>query len=139
MARLTSIEAYRSIQSTDWINQQYKDIYAFMYDHGPLSSGEVYVGMGKQGAVQGVNQTRARITEMRDMDMLIEVGKKRCSVTERMVISWDVSGKPAVKKKKRLTNEDKIRRLKKAYRLLIKYAPQDIKIKARAILEGKND
>lgn len=108
MARLTSIKAYHEVLDSGWIAESHKELYAHLYEHGPLTSAEVFAQVYKGDKKMALTQSRARFTELRDAGLFYEKGKRKCSVTGRTVILWDVTDKfPA---KKRLT---KIQKLKK--------------------------
>ena len=38
-----------------------------------------------------ISQSRARFTELRELGVIYEVGVKKCSITNRNVIEWDLT------------------------------------------------
>lgn len=143
MTRQTSIEAYHYVKDSGYISMRHREVYLALYKFGPLTGNETIKKMMEQQSyvkkTKLTTVTSARFTELRDMGAIYEVGKRRCSLSNRTCILWDVTKDLPVKPEKKLSNAVKIMRLKKAYKLLIRYAATDIKVQARAILEGKNE
>lgn len=98
MARLTSIEAYRYILECGWIGESQRRIYQYLYENGAHTSGEVFFALHKGNKQKALTQTRARFTELRDMGAIAEKGTRKCEVSGRRAILWDVTGRIPVKK-----------------------------------------
>jgi len=99
MARQTSVEAYRAVRDCGWIAKTQKQIYEVVYESGPMTSGECFWEMHGGKPQRAISQSRARFTELREMGLLAEVGKRECAVTGRRVILWDVTTKAPVKRR----------------------------------------
>lgn len=91
MTRQTSIDAFRQIQESGVLGKYQFMIYNALFEAGPLTSMEVTVQCGRSG--NDVRSISPRMAELRDMGLIIEVGKKQCSITGRTVLAWDVTSK----------------------------------------------
>jgi len=98
MIRQTSIEAYNFIKENGSLGVKRWEVYDVLFKHGPLSASEIYNILKKQNEHKFVSKislpnwnTRARLTELREMGVAIERGIKVCSVSGRNVILWDVT------------------------------------------------
>jgi len=113
--RDTSREAYECIKAEGLLNQLQWSVYAYLYRHGPMTSGEAHNGMYPQhGIVQKVpSQVRARFTELRNMGVFKEVGERACKVTGLKCILWDVT--PDLPKE---PSDTGAKRIRKALRVL---------------------
>lgn len=108
MTRQTSVSAYNDIIDSGWVKAQHKAIYQYMYTFGPRTSGECFYEMNAGNPTKALTQSRARFTELRGMGMLREVGKRKCAITGRVVILWDVTDNKPKKLKKGLTLQKKL-------------------------------
>ena len=92
-ARETSIEAYEKILKEGLISPRRWEVYATVYNNGPMTSGEAFFIINKTKTSTNLilSQSRARFTELRDMGLLKELGTKNCSITKNKVILWDVT------------------------------------------------
>lgn len=100
MNRKTSIDVYRKIRDSGILSERRWEAYAIVYRHGPLTSNEVFEYSKLKGVPGYRHNTNARMTELRDMGAVEEIGTKCCSVTGEVVILWDVTDKFPVKLKK---------------------------------------
>ncbi len=89
--RITSIEVYKYLEENDILSDKRWDVYRTVYKHGPMTSAEAFAKMTQGTAVKSITQSRARFTELREMGLFQEVGKKICSITGHEVILWDVT------------------------------------------------
>ncbi len=88
--RSTSSEALRAVTESGFIAASQKEVYGCLFERGPLSSREVDVALGKSGHWK-------RLSELAAMGIVGEAGSKKCPVTGRRVILWDVTDRLPVK------------------------------------------
>ena len=84
--RATSLEAYKDIVNSGVLGKRQVEAYEVLYDHGPLTAGELVDESGVSGLWK-------RLSELRDMGIIEEVGKRKCRITGAVCIEWDVNGK----------------------------------------------
>lgn len=93
MIRQTSIDIYHQIQNDGLLSKRRWQVYDILYQHGPLTGGEVASYMKSIHGVRGFSESvRNRLTELREMGAAREVGETSCPVTGNQVILWDVTG-----------------------------------------------
>jgi hypothetical protein len=95
MIRATSIRAYNEIRDSGLLNRSRWRVYDVLFHHGPLTGGEIgsYMPGFRQATSTADRNIHARLTEMRDRDCIYEAGEKKCDITGKYVILWDVNGK----------------------------------------------
>lgn len=93
MVRQTSIAVYRKIEASSLLSRRRWEVYKWLFYHGPATGAQVVLGTGGTGGVSGqvISQNRARLTEMRDMGAVREMGLVKCPVTGNEVLLWDVT------------------------------------------------
>lgn len=90
--RMTSIEAYREIEAKGLLSLRRWEIYRILFEHGPLTASEVAIRMPGESPPRGrVGNVGARLTEMRSMGVVAEIGTARCPISGRNVIRWEVT------------------------------------------------
>lgn len=99
MIRSTSKKAYKEINESGWVSRKARQVYNKFYESGPMTSAECYNAIPNRGTDQRGN-IRARVNELFNMGLLKEIGKRRCSITAKTVIVWDVTNKLPTKKQK---------------------------------------
>lgn len=97
MVRKTSIEAYHKIKDGGLLSERRWQVYACVFEHGPMTSAEAFRIINGYNPIKNITQSRARFTELREMGVFAEVGEKICSVTNHKAILWDVTDKLPVK------------------------------------------
>ena len=108
MIRTTSAEAYYEIKNKGLLGKMREQVYDTVYHYGPMTSAEAYLKMIEGKPVKSISQSRARFTELRDMGVLKEMVPKKCSVTGKRAIVWDITGNlPTELPKKRTKKEIK--------------------------------
>jgi hypothetical protein len=109
-ARQTSIEAYHSIKNSGVLGERRTQVYVHLYKNGPCTAQEIFKGIGCD-----TNQS-GRLTEMRDLGVVEEIGERECSITGHRVILWDVTSslpkKSAPKRTKIQLAQDEADRLR---------------------------
>lgn len=125
MIRQTSIEAYHKIKEDGTLSSSRWHVYEILYKHGPLTAGELKQKMlwSKENFLK-VYKSESRLTELRDMGVVQELGKKKCSLSGMTVILWDVTDKLPVKLK-RDVKPSKKKMLADAIEVINKYANQE--------------
>jgi DNA-binding Lrp family transcriptional regulator len=104
MIRDTSVEAFNTIKANGLLSEKRERVYRILYTFGPLIGSEVsqkYTDLfGKTSASETI---RNRLTELRDLGVVKEIGKQLDSKTGMKVILWDVTSslpKPKPKREK---------------------------------------
>ena len=97
MARLTSIRVYREIERNGLLSRRRWEVYKILFEHGPLTAIEVISRSGSLGGIR--NGMGSRLSELRSVGAVYEVGTRRCSVTGHNVILWDVTDRLPLKAK----------------------------------------
>jgi hypothetical protein len=105
MVRETSIEAYNRVKESGYVGRKQKEVYHVVFYYGPMTSAECYAKMrelwpSQYLGITVLTQSRARFTELREMGLLQEVGKRKCKVTRNTVLVWDVTNRFPVPLKK---------------------------------------
>lgn len=98
MSRDTSIEAYHIIQENGLLKKLKWQVYDYVYHNGPCTGKQVDMALSSPTQNSGVFSTR--LSELRDMGVMEEVGKIKCHITGHSVILWDVTSSLPVKVRK---------------------------------------
>lgn len=100
--RQTSVEAYNTIKENGLLSLRRWQIYDILFHHGPLTAGEIFDrGIG---IVKG--SVCARLTELRELGIVSEIGEKKWSSTGHTGILWDVTkGLPVTPEKTESKNK----------------------------------
>lgn len=96
--RQTSAEAYNAIKENGLLSKFRWATYDFLFHNGPLTTRGVHAGV-KQIA-KDVGIVSSRLTELREMGVVREVGLKVCDTTGMTVTLWDVTAKLPMKLKR---------------------------------------
>lgn len=106
--RTTSIEVYKFLEENGTLSAKRWEIYATVYNHGPITSGEAFAKLSEGKTLKSLSQSRARFTELRGMGLLKETGERECKITGYTVIEWDVTDQLPLKLEKAPTRKEKI-------------------------------
>lgn len=87
MIRQTSIEAYQTIKENGLLSKRRMEVYEELYKNGPLTPKQISVSL-KGHPNFGYWK---RLSELREMGIVSEVGKVECPYTKQTVILWDVN------------------------------------------------
>ena len=90
-ARQTSIDCYNEIKSSGLLSERRWEIYDIVFKHGPMTSNETFDYSLLKGVDGYRHNANARMTELRDVGVVQELGTTICSKTGRTVILWDVT------------------------------------------------
>ena len=105
--RQTSIDCYTQIKQEGLLSKKRLEVYRAILKKAPCSSGEAFATMTTKE--NQISQSRARFTELRDLGVIYEKGEKKCSITGRNVIEWDLTDRlPANIKKPKTTKQHRI-------------------------------
>ena len=115
MIRETSREAYHHALDNGSIGRREKLICSLLYDQGPMTANSVsaYIRHQIGGSSAIDTNTCARMTKLRDMGALVEVGQVQDPISGRRVILWDITENQPVRLIQRESNKQKIARLEK--------------------------
>ena len=100
--RQTSIDCYTQIKQEGLLSKRRLEVYEALLSTSPCTSSEAIRNAKTTFGVFGVS---SRFTELRDLGVIYEKGEKKCSITGRNVIEWDLTDKLPVNIKK--TNKTK--------------------------------
>ena len=106
--RTTSIEVYKLLEESGILSAKRWEIYATVYNHGPMTSAEAFAKLSEGKNLKSLTQSRARFTELRGMGLLKETGERECTITGYTVIEWDVTDQLPLKLEKAPTRKVKI-------------------------------
>lgn len=90
MTRKTSIETYRAIQADGTLSRLRLFVYNMLYKHGPMSANEIIRLHGKTSS-HGALSTR--LSELRNLGIIEEIGFKKDPLTGRTNIVWQTNDK----------------------------------------------
>lgn len=98
VVRQTSIEAFNTIKEKGLLSEKRFRVYAILFEFGPLIGSEVSK-IYKAGYGQGSNSetVRNRLTELRNLGCIKEVGFAIDPITGMNVIKWDVTARLPMK------------------------------------------
>lgn len=103
MIRQTSIEVYREIEASGILSHRRWEVYSALYKNGPLTRNEIAPFVNIPGYHSNIS---ARLTELREMGIVMEVGEKLCSMTGNSIILWDVTDQLPRKLRQRINVKD---------------------------------
>jgi uncharacterized protein YwgA len=110
---MTSAIAYRTIKDSGLLSEMRWRVYDILYHHGPLLGSQVSALYKRDHLTTSYSETvRNRITELRDLGVVIEVGHAIDPITKMSAILWDVTDQlPQKKLEKKESSKQKIKRL----------------------------
>lgn len=95
--RQTSINCFNQIQAEGLLTKRRFEVYEAIYNSAPCTSSEAMIG--RLNSTNVLSQSRARFTELRELGVIYEKGIKKCTVTGRNVIEWDLTDRLPIDKK----------------------------------------
>ena len=118
--RQTSIDCYNEIKRNGSLSKMRFEVYSALLSMGkPSTTREVYETMNV------LKQEATRFTELRKLGVIYEVQNRKCTITGRTSIEWDLTDKLPVSIKN--TNKTKKQRLDAALNSLrLLYKNKDI-------------
>ena len=103
-SRSTSAEAYHAIIEEGLLSKLRAQVYKTLYHNGPMTANELVKILNHNNKNHGVYASR--LSELRRLGVVQELGTQMCSITHRNVILWDVTAN--LPKQKSKTISDKI-------------------------------
>ncbi len=117
--RQTSIDCYNQIKAEGLLTKRRLEVYEAILKNAPCTSSEAMLNRLNSSNV--LSQSRARFTELRELGVIYERGIKKCSVTGKNVIEWDLTDNlPINSKIIHNTKKDRINNTLNALRELYK-------------------
>ena len=98
--RQTSIDCYNKIKQEGLLSKRRLEVYEAILKNAPCTTNEALKDL-----YSGSHGVGSRTTELRDVGVIYEKGEKKCSITGRNVIEWDLTDRLPVNLKK--TNKTK--------------------------------
>ena len=98
--RQTSIDCFNEIRENGLLSGRRLEVYEAILKNAPCTTNEAL-----QDVYSGSHGVGSRTTELRDVGVIYEKGEKKCSITGRNVIEWDLTDRLPVNLKK--TNKTK--------------------------------
>ena len=89
MVRESSIAAYNVIKENGYLSASHFQVYDIIVkNNGDLTRGEVYKILKENGLKDYATHVSARLAELRDMGVIEEGEKRKCSETSMLVLTW---------------------------------------------------
>lgn len=116
MTRETSIQAYHDAEHSGLLSRVRAELLYIIAYNGPMTANEAFRMMAhRHNEADHLNRvSRAgqftRLTELREMDLIEELGTRVCTVTGRNVILWGMTGRK-IRKYARPSKADRIKEL----------------------------
>jgi hypothetical protein len=90
--RDTSIDVYNRIRAAGLLSERRWQVYDILFREGPLTGAQVAERMRDLYGIRGFSESvRNRLTELRDMHCVRELGETTDPLTRSTVILWDVT------------------------------------------------
>ncbi len=126
--RQTSIAVYHQIIDGALISERKRQIYAILFQFGPLTGNEIFRYLDLKLKINQAN-IYARLGEMVKVGVVKECDERQCNVTGNNVLTWDVTDELPKPIKKTKTDKQK----------LLEYRKLVNQIQARLEMIGKTD
>jgi len=95
--RQTSIDCFNQIKAQGLLSKMRFKVYECILTNSPCTSAEALSTMLSKNSA--ITSSRARFTELRELGVIYEKGIKKCTVTGRNVIEWDLTDRLPIDKK----------------------------------------
>ena len=114
--RQTSIDCFNAIKRDGSLSKMRFEVYSALFSIGkPSTTREVYETMNV------VKQEATRFTELRKLGVIYEVQNRKCTITGRTAIEWDLTDKlPVDFKNPNKTKKQRINDALNSFRVLYK-------------------
>ena len=114
--RQTSIDCYNEIKAKGLLSKRRLEVYEAILKNVPCTSNEAL-----NDVYSGSHGVGSRTSELRDLGVIYEKGTRKCKVTGRNVIEWDLTDKlPINFKNKNKTKKQRINDAINSFRELYK-------------------
>ena len=122
--RDTSIRCYKEIKANGLLSKKRLEVYEAILKNAPCTSAEAFVSSDIDSK-SAISQSRARFTELRELGVIYEKQVRKCRVTNKTVIEWDLTDRLPIKiKSLKMTKKDKIKKALDGLRDLYKNQKQ---------------
>ncbi len=101
MIRETSRMAYNFIKERGLLSKRRFQVYELVYTFGPLTMNQLLEKANMMYGNKNSGVYSTRLSELRDVGCLQELGTTICPISKRKVILWDVTEKLPQKKKEK--------------------------------------
>lgn len=92
--RQTSIDTYRDLRVSGHLSERRYAVIMALYIVGPSTSGEIGHQMyGEKSTGSAYRNVHARMNELFKMGLVIEAGKRPCTITGRICETWQLTYK----------------------------------------------
>ena len=105
--RQTSIDCYNQIKEEGLLSNMRFRVYEAILRKAPCTSAEALSTILSKNSA--ITSSRARFTELRELGVIYEVQNRKCTITSRTSIEWDLTDRLPVKIKR--TNKTKKQRV----------------------------
>ena len=124
MTSVTSRLAYQKLIESGGLGKAQITVFAAFCEYGPMTGKELDARLRREGEMDQIH--RRRISELRDMGLLVETNKRPCSVTGNLASEWSVAPKlPDRIEKKRKASRPKPAVMQRALRLIREWSDGD--------------
>ena len=87
MTRQTSIDCYNQIKNNGLLSKRRLEVYEAIFKNAPCTTNEAL-----KDIYSGSHGVGSRTTELRELGVIYERQTRKCNVTGRVVIEWDLTG-----------------------------------------------
>lgn len=110
MVQKTSVETYHSIKNSGLISEKRMKVYEILYENpqGLTGTQVSEIFKEKYPSAKHSETIRNRITELRDMGVVLDMGVVECEFTNRKVLKWCTSDNLPLKIGKKSTLKEKV-------------------------------
>ena len=117
--RQTSIDCYNQIKEEGLLSKMRFKVYESILKKAPCTSAEVLSTMLSKNSA--ITSSRARFTELRELGVIYEVQNRKCTITGRTSIEWDLTDRLPVSlknnnKTKKQRIDDALNSLRELYK-----------------------
>jgi hypothetical protein len=130
VTRATSIKSWQAMVDSGELEGQIAKVLHAVIEHGPGTSSEIF----KAAKIGGnINLHRARLSELQERDLIRETAQRHCSVTGRLALVWEFTGreKPLHVERKRGKAKAMVELAKEAIDALAKHGADVEPLRAR--------
>lgn len=127
MTRQTSKETYKAIINNGLLSNLRKDCYVALNKFGPATANELINAAASHKNFVGMSNIPKRLSELRNLGVVAEAGKRKCEVTGRNAIVWETTNNLPVKPTKKMTKKENKKIIKSLLRDV--YPKLDVKNK----------
>ena len=100
MVRETSLVTYNQIKAKNLLSQRRMEVYSALFKYGPCTANELFRDWKVSTTITQQN-IHPRLGELRDLGVVTEVKQRKCGVTGRMAIVWEITNRLPRKLKKK--------------------------------------